>query len=403
MKLDHRKAIPVLAILCLAAYAPALALPLFEDDFPLISYAGQTGFLGVLTDPVFRVRATSNWAMLLLQWAFHVAPFAYHAASLLLHFVNTWLVYRICEEWPPLRPAALWAAAFFAVAEGHQEAVMWFAAITELLQFLFGAAAMLYWLRRRTAAAAVCFALALISKESAVIWLPLFALVSPEDDWRRTFRRMLPLAALGAAAAVSIVITRQYSFRFSDGSFSLHAPFVANWFRNMGRILWIWGWIALAFAAWKFRSALRTLARPLLWMGIGLIPYCFLTYSHQISSRQTYLASAGLALLCGLVFERIHKHRLAAAVIALVLLHNLGILWIKKRAQFARRAEPTEQLIRLARQTEGPIWVRCFPRPGLIATEAVRLAAGRPASFLVWNETEIAHRKPAIEYCFREP
>ncbi len=206
--------------------------------------------------------------------------------------------------------------------------------------------------------------LALLSKESAVVWLPLFALASPEEDWRRTIRRMLPLIALGAVAGVSVVLTRQYSFRFSDGSFSLHAPFVTTWLRNESRLLWIWGWIAIAAAAWKFRDLWRAMVRPLLWAGIALIPYCFLTYSRQIPSRQTYLASAGVAMVCGLVFERIHKQKFAAIVISAVLIHNLGILWVKKRAQFAQRAEPTEQLIRLARQTEGPIRIRCFPRPG---------------------------------------
>ena len=40
-------------------------------------------------------------------------------------------------------------------------------------------------------------------------------------------------------------------------------------------------------------------AVALVWMGLALVPYSFLTYSTQIPSRQTYLASAGLALLAG--------------------------------------------------------------------------------------------------------
>lgn len=401
--MDRRKEILVLAALCLLAYAPALTVPLFEDDYPIVSLAQESGFLGVLANPVFRVRSTALWTTLLLWKGFGLSAVAYHASSLLLHVVNTLLVYSICRAWPVMRPAAFWAAGFFAVAEGHQEAVMWFAGNPELFQFLFGAASLACWLRGRTVPAAVLFAFALLSKESAVIWLPLFALASYRDDWRRTIARMTPLIAMGGVAVLSILFTRRYNFRLADGSFSLHAPFVAIWFRNMGRVLWIWGWIALAAAAWRFRDRMGAVLCALLWTGIALVPYCFLTYSRQIPSRQTYLASCGLALLFGLVFERIHKQRLAAVVLAVVLVHNLGILWFKKRAQFVRRAEPTEQLIRLARETEGPILVRCFPRPGMIATEAVRLAAGRPASFLVWNETEAAQRRPAIEYCFREP
>ena len=400
--MGHRRKIFVLAALCVLAYIPALSLPLFEDDFPLISFSDESGPLGVLSNPVFRVRATSCWVMIYLWRAVHHTPFVYHAASLLLHVANTLLVFGIGLSWPRIRPAAFWCAAFFAVAEGHQEAIMWFAAISELLQFLFGAGSLLALLRGRVVISAACFGLALLSKESAVIWLPLFGLAAYEQDCKQTLRRLAPHAALAAAAVLSIALTRQYNFRLADGSFSLSAPFVAIWFRNVARMLWIWGWIALAFAAWKFRGTRSLLVRPLLWIGIGLMPYCFLTYSRQIPSRQTYLASAGLAFLFGHVFERIHKHRLAAAVAAVVLLHNLGILWIKKRAQFVQRAEPTEQLIRLARETDGPIHVRCFPRPGLIASEAVRLAAGRPPSVLVWNETEALGRSPKREYCFRE-
>jgi hypothetical protein len=165
--------------------------------------------------------------------------------------------------------------------------------------------------------------------------------------------------------------------------------------------LWIWGWIALAAAAWKFRDSLRALARPLLWIAIGLLPYCFLTYSRQIPSRQTYLARAGLALVCGVVFVRARSYRFAPALAVVVLMVNVGTLWTKKRAQFLQRAEPTELIIQLARRTEGPIWVRCFPRPGMIADEAVRLATGRER-MLVWSEAETAARKPAAEYCYQD-
>ena len=94
-----------------------------------------------------------------------------------------------------------WAAAFFAVAEGHQEAVMWFTAINELWMFLFGAAALLCWMRGSRAGIPL-FALALLSKESAVIFLPLFLLAAPDRDWRR----WAPYAGLAAAMTASIFL-----------------------------------------------------------------------------------------------------------------------------------------------------------------------------------------------------
>ena len=144
----------------------------------------------------------------------------------------------------------------------------------------------------------------------------------------------------------------------------------------------------------------------LAWMALGLLPYSFLTYSTQIPSRQTYLASAGLAFLAGLALARLSAWkpsgpRLAAAAAAVALLANVGYLWTRKRAQFLERAAPTEQLIALARRTTGPIWVRCFPRNAYIAQTAVQLGAGRPPSILVWSEAE-AIRLGATEFCYRE-
>ena len=91
----------------------------------------------------------------------------------------------------------------------------------------------------------------------------------------------------------------------------------------------------------------------------------------------------------------------AAAAAAVALLANVGYLWTRKRSQFLERAEPTEQLIALARRTTGPIWVRCFPRNNYIAQTAVQLGAGRSPSILVWSEAEAA-RLGATEFCYRE-
>ena len=135
----------LLGLAAALAYAPSLGIPLMEDDYPNLSQTLAGGIATPLADPIFRVRATSFWTMgLLWRWA-GLAPLAYHAISLLLHIANTWLLYGVCMAWPRMRTAAIWAAGFFAVAEGHQEAVMWFSAITELLMFLFGMASLWCW------------------------------------------------------------------------------------------------------------------------------------------------------------------------------------------------------------------------------------------------------------------
>jgi hypothetical protein len=296
-----------------------------------------------------------------------------------------------------MRKGAVWAAAFFAVQEGHQEAVMWFTAINELWMFVFGAAALWFGvLRGHRLLGLGLFFLALISKESAVIFLPIFWLAVP--DWKR----LLPYAVLGAAITGSIFLTRDASFRFSDGSFSLHAPFWITWPRGVGRVLWIWGWIAGAWLWWRGDAMQRTSAlRAVGWVAIALFPYVFLTYSTQIPSRQTYLATVGLALLIGLASEHVTARAAFAVAAAVMLAHNVSILWTKKRSQFLERAAPTERLIDLARTTEGPIWVKCFPRTDWIAKEAVHLATGRPETDLVWNEAEARERGVSAAFCYQ--
>src|SRR5215472_18877866 len=154
----------LIGVLCVAAYAPALNLPLMEDDYPNIAQALKFGSPAApLADPIFRLRATSYWAMQGLYRMFRMLPTAYHTASLLLHIANSWLVYLALLAWPQTRRAAIWAAGFFAVHEGHQEAVMWFSAVNELLQFFFGGLALLFWMRGRRwlALSLFCFGMAL--------------------------------------------------------------------------------------------------------------------------------------------------------------------------------------------------------------------------------------------------
>ena len=151
-----------------------------------------------------------------------------------------------------------------------------------------------------------------------------------------------------------------------------------------------------------------TILASVLWMGIGFIPYMFVDYMHRIPSRHTYLASAGLGWLMGAAIvvmkERYAKnYKWAPPVILLLILsHNVGYLWTKKRNQFLERAQPTERLIALARSVDGPIFVKCFP-PNLAQTHAeaaLELILNKPADTLIWSEEEARKRPPAATFCY---
>jgi hypothetical protein len=399
----------LLAALVVLAYLPSVGIPLIADDYPNVeqslSYGAPSGLDTLLHDAQFRLRSTSYWIWYGVWKTAGMNPAACHAVSVALHVVNTWLVLAICLAWPRLRAAGFWASAFFAVHEGHQEAVMWYSAISELLMFAFGAAALWCWLRAREGrhrpalevAAWAFFALALLSKESAVIWVPLFVLTIEPDRWKRGVLRVTPFLVLAGLAVLSLT-ARSDNFRLTDGSFSLHAPFWLTWPRSIARLLWFWGWLALVVVRVR-----RTAALALAWIAIAFVPYIFLTYSTAIPSRQTYLASVGLALLVGLAMAQCANRRAAVAAIAVVMvLENAGVLWTRKHAQFLERAAPTSELIAVARGTPGAIWVACFPLPPIDAEAAVHLGAGRSPADLVWG-AEAARVRGAVRFCYEDP
>ncbi len=367
--------------------------------------------------PVFRLRATQY---VFINGVYQIsgmhAP-AYYAVVILLHTLNVWLIYAL-GIWPLLGyDLSAFAAAFFAVYEGHQEAIMWFSGSAELLLLLFGLLSFLSWiayLQRRGwlwyVASLIFFCFALLSKESAVILVPLLALPLAFDrtQWHRA-AYLLPFAALASLAALSILQTRFYSFRFQDGSFSFHAPFWLIWPDNVARMFWFWGLLALiAIFIWKPRGYWRILTFGFLWMGLGLIPYSFLTYSIHIPSRQLYLPSVGLAFIVGFAALTLYRRYWSArravviAICALIIGQNAIYLWTKKRTQFLQRAAPTEQLIALARTTPGPIYIQCFPRPPLLAESALQLMTGRPATDLVWTAKEAASRHATATFCYKD-
>ncbi|MCU1234142.1 MAG: hypothetical protein JWP63_2109 [Candidatus Solibacter sp.] len=404
----------LLAALAVVAYLPSFGIPLIADDYPNVAQAitdGAPAGLGTLLhDAQFRLRSTSYWVWYAVWRAAGMNPAACHAVSVALHVINTWLVFALGLVWPRMRRAAFWAAAFFAVHEGHQEAVMWYSAISELLMFGFGAGALWCWLKAREAkrgwvlevASWALFALALISKESAVIFVPLFALTIERERWKRGLLHVAPFALFAALSVLSLT-ARSDNFRLHDGSFSLHAPFWLTWPHSIARLLWIWGWLALiAVFVLGDKRVRRTAALSLAWMAIALVPYIFLTYSTAIPSRQTYLASAGLALLVGLAMAQYANRRTVAVLLTLIVIENAAVLWTRKRVQFMERSAPTSELISTARHTKAAIWVQCFPLPPIVAEAAIELGAGRPPSDLVWN-AEAARSRGAVTFCYGRP
>jgi hypothetical protein len=250
----------------------------------------------------------------------------------------------------------------------------------------------LLWIHHRYALASICFVLALLSKEPAVVLVPLLVLVTWVET--RSWRRVALVAPLALATAVymfGIFTGQKGNQHFSDGTFSIHAPVLWVWANSFGRLFWVWGLSCLAVlaACRMLRRQWPALRVALVWISITLLPYCFLTYMPRIPSRHTYLASAGLGLVAGAamlaLWERtwLRFRWLPWAFAAAMVLQNSAYVWTRKQAQFEARALPTEALLRYIHTASAPVYVHCFEYGFGAARLVVEVGAGKPASMLI--------------------
>jgi hypothetical protein len=124
-----------------------LGLPFISDDFTQIPAAGRnlSSLHSLFSSPGLRTRLTYVLLDGGLLRGFGFTPLPFYISSISLHVLCTLLVYASGSISSIGWRRSLWAACFFAVFEGHQEAVMWIAASMELLLFLFGVGAILLW------------------------------------------------------------------------------------------------------------------------------------------------------------------------------------------------------------------------------------------------------------------
>lgn len=417
----------LVAFLSILAYWRALFIPFMSDDYLQIRLAREYGPISawpnLAQNALYRCRATSLLLTYWLDRAVGLVPFYYNVASLVLHIADSLLVFGL-GLWRPVgwRTAAL-AACFFALSHRHSEAVVWFAAIPELLVFFFVLTGFLFWVRWLDASgpgsagarrwfyigAFGSFVLALLSKESAVVLVPLCALpvfLRPDKPLRKLWG-LVPFALLTVAYFGIAYFARASHQHFQDGTFSLSAPFIATLIRSLGGLLWVWGvvftLVLLTRAGRPWRFVLPLAAA---WMVLTLLPYSFLTYMPRVPSRHTYLASVGKSLIvaAGLLALRnltrgSKKVWVTPCVMAVVVIHQWGYHWTIKYKQYSQRAQPTEGLIQAAKDGPDIIYANCFPYSQTIADSALSLTSGaRPHPKLVIG-TSIAEDPDSINFC----
>jgi tetratricopeptide (TPR) repeat protein len=120
----------------------------------------------------------------LLYWIFGAHALGFHCFMVVLHAANTALVYALARRlMNQSTPGAAWiAAALFAVHPVHTEAVDWIAALPDVLLTTVSLAGLVAFVRQnglpnRLQSAVHCglYLLALLTKETGVMLLPLYA------------------------------------------------------------------------------------------------------------------------------------------------------------------------------------------------------------------------------------
>lgn len=167
------------AAVVIAAFLPALDVYIAGDDFEWLDDS-----YGIIGDPLSSFALINHFFRPLVKWTFlgdylifGQAGVGYMATSLLIHFLNSWLLYALLKRrlLEPLAAAA--AAAAFALSPLHSEAVLWASGRpdTVLLTCWLGALLLLEsWCERPAAARAAAFTgvalLGIGAKESWIVF-----------------------------------------------------------------------------------------------------------------------------------------------------------------------------------------------------------------------------------------
>jgi protein O-mannosyl-transferase len=302
-----------------------------------------------------------TFATLALNWKLGGArPFGYHLFNLTLHAGATLLLYLLLEALLGALPAgnavAFTAALVFAVHPIHTEAVSSVVGRAELLAAGFLFAAWILHLNDQQIPALICFILALLSKESAVIFLPLLLVGDyARGKWKPRLRYVLiasftlvylgvlwkvhggrfgqlaisrldnPLAVIppgwrilnALRVAWKYAALHFYPAKLScDYSFNA-IPVYQDWRHTLPALLaalavvsaWVW-------AVWKRQSA-WILAGGIYLGGFAVTANILMPTGTIMGERLAYLPSAGFCLLAALAWNWLRDRQRLAALAAL--------------------------------------------------------------------------------------
>lgn len=369
----------IAAALAFAAYTPALLNGFVNWDDP-IYILNNTQLRDTSLGGLWRI-LTNGWidgnyhpltaASLWLNYAIgKLNPVGYHLSNVLLHTLNTALVYKLAHRIIKSPAAALAASLLFALHPMHVEAVAWATARKDALSACFMLLALLAWQSRYFHVRPVkshlfalgWFVLAMLSKGTAVV-LPagflLLDFVHSSKLHKALFLNKLPSIALsvcfvgiaafgqqstGALASVELplsttVFASAYNLCWQLVRFVVPYPLSSlhPWPENVAAAL---PWYFYASAALVIIVAVLVVTlrkrQPLLFFAIGWLVAVMLPVSQLFpigfalsAERYSYLSHLGLCILAGQwIWMASKRFKLlpAVAFIAVLALFTVGTI-----------------------------------------------------------------------------
>jgi protein O-mannosyl-transferase len=354
--------IVVLSVAAALPYVPTLGYGFVYDDGPQIvenrdllslhSIPGlfgqsisKTGSANNTSQPVF-YRPLFFSQLCVTRWLFGPGPFGFHLFSLLLHIGNTLLFCTVALRLGLRKSVAYLAALLFAVHPVHVEAVVWPSATPDLMVFAAILCTLIAFLESRRslssgwsrtpwlALSLIAFLAGLLVKETALISLPLVAVVALFEPEPQTtaIRRLAVVLAPYVAITTFYLLVRQHALRHFVATVSPMS--LSDMARTWPSALWFYArhlmmplrtsvlydydvvehatvatfWIplvlvlaclgGLAFFVWRHRSIAVVVATLLLLLPILMVlNFRIFNWGDLVHDRYLYTPSAGFCVL----------------------------------------------------------------------------------------------------------
>lgn len=143
-----------------------LSHTIFKTPTKFLSFLGEPYFDDVPQAGLYRPFTQISFA---LNFLVGHKPLGFHLVNIVLHSLNSFLVFFLIFKLFNSRTLSIVTAILFLVLPIHVEAVSSIVGRAELLSFFFGVIAILLWVNKRYLLSGIGLLLALLSKETAII------------------------------------------------------------------------------------------------------------------------------------------------------------------------------------------------------------------------------------------